>query len=99
MDAHRDRIIRHSFSRVFQAGAKENYFRDDVDPHLIMLIYLSSIQRILNPETLADLPFSANQVFECIVKVYLGGILTDRGKHQLQKHPLRQLWSSTNRVE
>jgi AcrR family transcriptional regulator len=98
VDAHRDRIIRHSFSRVFQTGVKEKYFREDVDPHLIMLIYLASIQRIMNPEALPDLPFAANQVFEGIVKVHLGGILTDRGKHQLQKHPLNHLWSSPTRT-
>lgn len=86
VDERRGRIIRTRFRRLFQRGVEGRAFRKEVDPQLLLLIYSTLIQRIINPETLSQLPYSASQAFEAIATVIFEGILTDsaRGKFRLR---------------
>jgi AcrR family transcriptional regulator len=97
VDAHRTRIIRNSFARLVEEGIREKNFREDVDPHLVMLIYLAAVQQILNPETLSTLPFTLGQAFEGIIKVLLEGVLTSQARRQMRKkNPLEEVWDQAN---
>jgi len=97
VDAHRNRIIRNSFSHLVQEGIREKNFREDVDPHLVMLIYLAAIQQILNPETLSTLPFTLGQAYEGIIKVLLEGVLTSQARREIKKkNPLQEVWNQMN---
>lgn len=97
VDANRNRIIRNTFFRLFQDGIREKNIREDVDPHLVMLIYLAAIQQILNPETMSDLPFTHGQVFEGIIKVLLEGVLTSQARRRIKKkNPLQKVWKQMN---
>ena len=42
------------------------------------------VQKVVNPEVLADVPFTAAQAFSGIVDVLTTGILTDEGRRCLQ---------------
>jgi AcrR family transcriptional regulator len=93
VDTHRTRIIRSTFSRLFEEGIREKTIREDVDPHLVMLIYLAAIQQILNPESMSNLPLTHGQVFEGIVKVILEGVLTSQARRRIKKkNPLQEVW-------
>lgn len=83
----RQERINKDFGNLLREGMQKGMFRSDIDEQLILLIYSNAVQTIINPETLMNLPFSAAQLFEAIVKVIYEGILTDEAK---QKYVLRQ---------
>jgi len=80
VDARRSQIIQKKFGELFKKGAQNKTFRRDINVQLLILIFSTLIQRIINPETLSQLPFSASQAFEAIVSVMFEGILTDQGR-------------------
>ena len=80
VDTRRSRIIQNKFGELFKKGAQNKTFRRDINAQLLILIFSTLIQKIINPETLSQLPFSASQAFEAIVSVIFEGILTDQGR-------------------
>jgi len=68
------------FSFLINEGVEKGIFRKDVNDGLIILTYISAIQGIINPEVLAQIPFSTNQVFEALGKIIFEGILTEEGR-------------------
>ena len=76
----RQERINKDFGDLLKEGMQKGTFRNDIDEQLILLIYSNAVQTIINPETLMNLPFTASQVFEAIVKVIYEGILTDEAK-------------------
>ena len=70
------------FTTFINEGIKTGVFRKDIDRELIVLFYLHAIQGLINPETLSQLPYSANQVFDAIIRIIFEGILTEEGRNQ-----------------
>ncbi len=91
----RERIIRDHFGRLFRKGVHNRYLRKDIDPQLLMLIHITLIQGIINPETLSQLPFSASQVFETIFRVVFEGVLTDEARKEFHSQILKS-WFEEN---
>jgi AcrR family transcriptional regulator len=67
-------------STLIDEGVEKGIFRKEIDKELIILIYMNAIQGIINPVTLAQLPYTGNQVFETISKILFEGILTEEGR-------------------
>jgi AcrR family transcriptional regulator len=80
IDQYRERSIRLYFSNLLNEGVAKGVFRSDVDRELILMIYNNTIQNIIRPEVLSQVPFTAAQVFEAIIKIIFEGILTDEAK-------------------
>ena len=80
-DFRRDRIFS-VFGALIREGAAKGHFRKDLDPDLILQIYLLSIQNVLNPRILSTLSHSASQVFEALLSVLFEGMLTDMGRRR-----------------
>ena len=72
--------INKDFGALLQEGMEKGIFRRDIDRQLILLIYGNAIQTIINPEMLMNLPYTATQIFETIMKVMFEGILTEEAK-------------------
>jgi AcrR family transcriptional regulator len=70
------------FSVFINEGVEKGVFRKDIDRQLIILFYLHAIQGMINPETLSQLPYSANQVFDSIIRIIFEGILTEEGRNE-----------------
>lgn len=88
----RNKRIYEDFGKLLHEGRERGMFRKDVNEHLVLLIYSNVIRNIVSPETLSQLPLTALQVYETIVKVIFEGILTDNGRsHHLSptKHIIR----------
>lgn len=77
----RERIFK-VFGGLFEEGAAEGHFRKDLDPALVLQIYFHSIQNIINPRTLATLPYSTAQAFEALSSVLFEGVLTNMGRRR-----------------
>jgi AcrR family transcriptional regulator len=74
--------INENFGKIF-AEAKENgWFRDDIDPQLVLMIFLHSIQNMVTPESLATLPYTAPQVLDNVMKVIFEGVMTEKGRNK-----------------
>jgi AcrR family transcriptional regulator len=80
IDEFRRKRIYADFGKLLREGMQKGMFRNDIDEQLILLIYANAVQTIIAPEVLVNLPFSAVQVFEAIMKIMYEGLLTDEAK-------------------
>jgi len=68
------------FTALINEGVRNKVLRDDIHQKLIVMMYINAIQGIINPEVLTQLPLTADQVFETIIKILFEGILTTEGR-------------------
>ena len=79
----RSKRIYEDFGKLLYDGVQKGIFRSDIDRQLVLLIYNNVIKNIISPEVLSQIPFTALQVYETIVKVIFEGIMTDKAKAKL----------------
>lgn len=73
----------HIFSKLdamFAQAKREGFFRPDIDPELFKLAFLHSMQGIINPQTLSQHSFSAQQAFRSVFVILFEGALTDQSR-------------------
>ena len=70
----------HKFNLLLSEGIGKGVFRKDLDQQIVVLLFMNAMQGILNPDVLSQLPYTANQVFESIIKVLMEGIFTEEGR-------------------
>ncbi|MBI4811182.1 MAG: TetR/AcrR family transcriptional regulator [Ignavibacteriales bacterium] len=87
---YRTKNIYQHFGSLIREGRKKGIFRNDIDEQLVLMIYANAIENIINPNILSQLPVTANQVYETIIKVIFEGLLTDEARTRyLPKELLR----------
>ncbi len=78
-----------NFGRLVRKGQAAGAIRRDVDPELLTVIFAATIQGVVNPQTLARLPYTASQLFQAVGKTMFIGILSEKAKivhyHKLKK--------------
>lgn len=79
---HRRQHTLKEFGALIKEGIQEGIFREDIDRQLIVLIYVNAMHQMLNPETLATIPFTAPQVFETVITMIFEGIMTEDGREK-----------------
>ena len=79
-EAFRKEQINTHFIRLLDEGVSRGVFRADIHKQFAVMVYFNCVQGIINPETLAHLPVTANEAFETILKIIFEGILTDEGR-------------------
>jgi AcrR family transcriptional regulator len=76
----------HIFTQVrlmFEQAKRENVFRSDLNIDLFYLVFINAVQGIMNPKTLSENSFSAEDAFQGIFHILLEGALTDEAKNQV----------------
>jgi AcrR family transcriptional regulator len=81
-DWRRQSILTH-FGRLIHEGAQRGALRPDLDPHLLVLMYATLVQRIVNPDTLSQLSMTPSQAFDSVIRVFFEGILTTEAREEL----------------
>jgi AcrR family transcriptional regulator len=81
---YRKKNIYQYFGSLIREGRQKGMFRDDIDEHLLILIYMNIVENIVNPEILSQLPLTATQAYEAVMKVVFEGILTDEARLHLK---------------
>jgi len=76
----RTKNINTHFAKMIDQGMALGLIRPDINKEVVILMYLSSIQGVVNPETLAEYSFSTEEALKTIFRVYLDGILTDKAR-------------------
>jgi AcrR family transcriptional regulator len=72
--------VLHYFGICIKEGVAKGTFRSDIDPGIITLIYLTLIEKLINPDQLSSLPYAPAELFGMILKVMFEGILTDQAR-------------------
>lgn len=84
------------FSLLVDVGIAEGIFRKDVDKNIVVLIYVFSLQNLLTPEVLAQVPLSADQVYNTLINVIFEGILTEDGRKKFNETENEQTEETAN---
>lgn len=86
IDEHRRKHIVEEFSQIIREGVAKGKFRSDVDEKLTTTIMLTLVENLINPEKLAEMPYTAKQIFENIAIVFFEGFLTEEGRAEYFKN-------------
>ena len=73
-----------NFSRLIQEGIERGFFRKDIPAQLIVMMYDSAMQGLLNRDALSELPFTSDQIHREVNKVVFEGILSDKGREKFR---------------
>ena len=88
----------YKFNLLISEGIENGVFRKDIDQQIVVLLFMNVFQGILNPDVLSQLPYTANQVFDSIIRVLMEGIFTEEGRNKYLsiKHEENILSTTTN---
>jgi len=78
----RTKRVLEDFSAVIREGIALGVFRNDINVEVLVMMYSSAMQSIINPETLSQLPLNSSQAYEAIVEIIFGGVFTPAGKER-----------------
>lgn len=81
-DFRRDRI-RTVMSQLVSEGIEKGYFRSDIDPELIVLVYAGALQHLLRRENFDRFALSVSQIHRVISKVVIEGIVTEEARTRM----------------
>jgi AcrR family transcriptional regulator len=76
----RSEKILSKLKRIIQEGVENGVFRPDFNQDLLVLMYITLIQSIMNPATLVQFSLSFSEGFEMIIGIVLEGILAEKGR-------------------
>ena len=75
----RERILT-SVRKMFIQAQQEGVFRKDLDIELFILVFTSSVQGIVNPQTLSQQSFSAEEALHGIFRIIFEGAMTEEAR-------------------
>ncbi|HEX2867248.1 MAG TPA: TetR/AcrR family transcriptional regulator [Ignavibacteriales bacterium] len=78
IDNFRTRMMYSNIGRIFEQGKKEGLF-EDRPVELLLVIFISSMRAIVNPDFLLNNKFSRHEAVELAFQILFNGILTDKG--------------------
>ncbi|HEY6953563.1 MAG TPA: TetR/AcrR family transcriptional regulator [Bacteroidota bacterium] len=78
-DFRRQRILT-SVQKMFVQAQQEGVFRKDLDIELFILVFVSAVQGIVNPQTLAQHSFSAAGALRGIFTIIFEGAMTEEAR-------------------
>jgi hypothetical protein len=84
------------FSILVDEGIKQRLFRNDINEQIVVLMYVFSLQNLVTPEVLAQVPLSADQIYKTLIKVIFEGILTDEGRKKFNDSENEKIKEATN---
>jgi AcrR family transcriptional regulator len=80
VDERRSQILQRNFGRLMAEGIKQQAFRRGFDPQFFLLIYLTLVRQIINPESLLQLSVTPREAFENIVSILMEGVLSEEAR-------------------
>ena len=81
----RDKIIKY-FGAFIQEAKKEGIFRNDINDQVVFMMFLNSVQSIVNPEVLSQHSFSPKEAMYTIFHVIFEGSLTEEARKEFIKY-------------
>jgi len=81
----RSAFLNFYLEEIVKEGMQEGFFRPDLDPRMLALVYTAAIGDIVNPESLSALPYSAREATEAVTRLIFFGALSERGRELLSR--------------
>ncbi|MBN1412039.1 MAG: TetR/AcrR family transcriptional regulator [Spirochaetales bacterium] len=81
----RKTFIFHRVDELFRTGIKKGYIRKDINFKIVLPIFFNTAYSLLNPEQILSMHVSAQDLFESLMKIIYGGILTDEARTEFLK--------------
>jgi AcrR family transcriptional regulator len=88
INSYRRERVRECFGGMIDEGIAKGVFRPNLAKEIVILMWLSAIESILNPDMLLQLPLSPNQALDAIARVMFQGIMTDEARTDFLKNQL-----------
>lgn len=82
MDEFRRQRILTNVRRMFMQAKDEGVFRKDLNVDLFILVFLNSVQGIVNPQVLSEQSFSMDEALRGIFKIIFEGVMTDEARKE-----------------
>jgi hypothetical protein len=73
---------------MIQEAKQEGIFRDDVNEQVVMMMFINSVQSIVNPEVLSRNSFSPREALYTIFHVIFEGSLTEEARKEFKKYEI-----------
>ncbi len=85
---YRKKHVKHIYREVLNAGIKKGIIKDTVNSELMYILQSSFLLYVLDPEVLAELPYTSEEIVSNVNDIFLTGILTEeaRKKFNSKKH-------------
>ncbi len=80
IDEFRRQRILTNVRTIFVQAQEEGIFRKDLDIELFILVFTSSVQGIVNPQTLSQQSFSAAEALRGIFRIIFDGAMTEEAR-------------------
>jgi AcrR family transcriptional regulator len=80
IDEFRRQRILTSVRKIFIQAKDEGVFRKDLDIELFILVFIGSVQSIVNPQTLSQQSFSAQEALHGIFRIIFEGAMTEEAR-------------------
>ncbi len=91
LEAFRREKITTYFGAMIQEAKKERIFRDDVNDQVVFMMFLNSVQSIVNPEVLSQHSFSPKEAMYTIFHVIFEGSLTEEARKEFIKYEISSM--------
>lgn len=75
----REKAIKENFTKIITQGKSEQYFVDQ-PTDLLLIILLSSVQGVINPEFLTNHKYTAKEAAQITFDIIFSGIMTKKGR-------------------
>jgi len=85
IDRLRREVVLARLDGLLARGRDAGVVRDDIDPALVRELHLVLIQSLVTPEQIFKLEMSPLALYEGVIRIVYGGILTARGRRGLAR--------------
>ena len=77
----RSRRLDRFYGALIKQGIEQGIFRDDLDEEFVLLMYTKLTEILIKPSFLQNLSVSTVEANKFITKLFLEGVLTDKGRN------------------
>jgi AcrR family transcriptional regulator len=83
------RMSSERIARILNEGMKNGMIRTDMNPDLLGRIYMRIFETLILPENPEEAVYPAIDMFDAVIRILYGGVLTDAGRKSFEKanHP------------
>ena len=85
LDRLRQDVILGRLDRLLERMIADGVVRDDIDRRLLMEVHVALIQNLVPPAQIFRLDISPLAMYEAVIKIVYGGILTERGRRGMAR--------------
>jgi AcrR family transcriptional regulator len=79
------------FGTLIEEGIERGVFRSDVPAEIILRSYTAAVESLMVPQTLGELPCTAQEAFQSLIKILFEGILEDDSRKKTAKLPVPRM--------